>query len=76
MKPMSGLKMTPLLTQNYCRGPPKKKRKTTKASTEESIVPFDGEALASSMTFPPRFSLSQSVYVHLNFHVINSLCFQ
>ncbi|PVH32515.1 hypothetical protein PAHAL_9G417300 [Panicum hallii] len=39
------------------RGPPKKKRKTTKASTEESIVLFDGEAPASSMTFPP----SQSV---------------
>jgi hypothetical protein len=53
-----------------------KKRKTTEASTEESIVLFDGEAPASSMTFPPRFSLSQYFYVHLNIHLIISLCFQ
>jgi len=48
MKPISRLKMTPLFTPYFCRGPPKKKRKTTKASTEESIVLFDGEAPASS----------------------------
>lgn len=35
------------------RGPPKKKRKTTKASTQESIVPWNGEAPASSV-FPTK----------------------
>jgi len=39
-----------------CRGPPKKKRRTTIASTESSVVPFHKEAPASSMRFPPRFA--------------------
>ncbi|XP_025825303.1 uncharacterized protein LOC112900690 [Panicum hallii] len=39
------------------KGPPKKKRSTTKSSTEESIVPFNDEAPSSSMTFPPSHSV-------------------
>lgn len=35
------------------RGTSKKKSRTTKATTQESIVPFNDEAPASSMYFPP-----------------------
>ncbi|TVU13771.1 hypothetical protein EJB05_37197, partial [Eragrostis curvula] len=40
-------------------GPPKRRKVTTKASTESSnnIVPFQDEGTALSMTYPPRFAL-------------------
>uniref|UniRef100_A0A0A9D1C1 Uncharacterized protein n=1 Tax=Arundo donax TaxID=35708 RepID=A0A0A9D1C1_ARUDO len=39
------------------RGPPKKKRRPTKEASQSSVVPFEDETLASSMSFSP----SQSV---------------
>jgi hypothetical protein len=35
-----------------CRGPPKKRAK----STHSSIVPLEDDASAASMSFPPRFA--------------------
>ena len=40
-----------------CRGPPKKKAKKTK-TTQSSIVPWEGEAPAASMSFPLRWEIS------------------